>query len=189
VPTDLLKQLAVEREEAVAADVVAIATSAGALGPEAAKLRDLLQRAREEVRHDPAAPIRFRPRVDALISQSYLDKTSEIVDLARELIRIPSVTNCAEERLDEVHRAGTLIFDYLRDAGLETIYYDQTKYPALVAGFPGQLQAPVMLSGHFDVVQPEPDDSQFEPRLEGDYLWGRGSADMKTVVATNLVWF
>jgi succinyl-diaminopimelate desuccinylase len=45
-----------------------------------------------------------------------------------------------------------------------------------------------MLSGHFDVVAPEPDDSQFEPRLEGDYLWGRGAADMKTVAATFLVW-
>jgi succinyl-diaminopimelate desuccinylase len=45
-----------------------------------------------------------------------------------------------------------------------------------------------MLSGHFDVVAPEPDDSQFEPRVEGDYLWGRGAADMKTVVATYLVW-
>jgi succinyl-diaminopimelate desuccinylase len=44
------------------------------------------------------------------------------------------------------------------------------------------------LSGHFDVVEPEPDDSQFTPRIEGDYLWGRGAADMKTVVATYLVW-
>src|SRR5579859_187605 len=189
VPPELLKQMAVEREQAVAADVMAIASGAGALGAEANKLRDLLQRARDEVRHDPAAPIRFRPHAASLVSQRYPDKTSEILELARELIRIPSVTNCAEERLDEVHRAGTLIFDYLRDAGLETIYYDQTKYPALVAGFPGQLLAPVMLSGHFDVVQPEPDDTQFEPRLEGDYLWGRGAADMKTVVASNLVWF
>ena len=38
------------------------------------------------------------------------------------------------------------------------------------------------------MVEPEPDDSQFSPRIEGDYLWGRGAADMKTVVATNLVW-
>jgi succinyl-diaminopimelate desuccinylase len=50
------------------------------------------------------------------------------------------------------------------------------------------MEAPVMLCGHFDVVEPDSDDSQFVPRLEGDYLWGRGAADMKTVVATYLVW-
>jgi succinyl-diaminopimelate desuccinylase len=40
------------------------------------------------------------------------------------------------------------------------------------------------------VVPPEPllGDSQFEPRVEGDYLWGRGAADMKTVVATYMAW-
>ncbi len=45
-----------------------------------------------------------------------------------------------------------------------------------------------MLSGHFDVVRPEPDDCQFRPRIDGDYLWGRGAADMKTVVASDMLW-
>lgn len=188
VPPELLKTLALEREALVKREVEQVAASFAALGAEAGKLRDLLQRARDEVRHDPAAPIRFRPRHEALIAPHYADKTSEIVDLARQLIRIPSITNCADERLDEVHRAGTLVFDYLREAGLDVKYYDQAQYPAVVASFPGQLTAPVMLSGHFDVVKPEPDDSQFKPKLEGDYLWGRGSADMKTVVATYMVW-
>ena len=49
-------------------------------------------------------------------------------------------------------------------------------------------KSPILLTGHFDVVEPEPDDSQFTPRIEGDYLWGRGAADMKTVVATYMVW-
>ena len=53
---------------------------------------------------------------------------------------------------------------------------------------PGALLAPVTLGGHFDVVEPDPNDTQFEPRIEGDYLWGRGAADMKTVVASYLVW-
>lgn len=46
----------------------------------------------------------------------------------------------------------------------------------------------ILLSGHFDVVEPDPDEGQFIPRIEGDYLYGRGAADMKTVVATYLVW-
>jgi len=61
-------------------------------------------------------------------------------------------------------------------------------YPALLATFPASDPARVTLCGHFDVVRPEPDDSQFEPRIQGDYLWGRGAADMKTVVASYIVW-
>jgi succinyl-diaminopimelate desuccinylase len=45
-----------------------------------------------------------------------------------------------------------------------------------------------MLSGHFDVVEPSPDDTQLNPVIDGDYLWGRGAGDMKTVVATYLTW-
>ncbi|MFQ5614933.1 MAG: M20 family metallopeptidase [Anaerolineales bacterium] len=116
------------------------------------------------------------------------DKTHEILTLAQQLIRIPSITVGDEERLGEVRRAANLINDYLEKAGLEVRHFDQGKYPALLFGFRGQLLAPVMLSGHFDVVAPEPDDSQFNPRIEGDYLWGRGAADMKVVVATYLVW-
>ncbi len=112
----------------------------------------------------------------------------EILDLSIALTRIPSVTVGAEERLEEVHRAATLIIETMQKWGLEVRAFDQGPYPAILIGFPGALYAPVMLSGHFDVVAPEPDDSQFEPRIEGDYLWGRGAADMKTVVATFMVW-
>ena len=150
----------------------------------------------------PTLPVRFRPATGMVIDTSYPDKTAEIVDLAQHLIRIPSVTACPNERLDEVHRAGTFVDDYLRGHGLETRYFDG-KYPAVFATFPhptpslpilpnlgegSGVRADILLSGHFDVVEPEPDDSQFTPRIEGDYLYGRGAADMKTVVATYLVW-
>ena len=188
VPVELLRALAEERQDQVHKDVETIAGIYPALGGEAAKLGEFLQRARDDVRLDPQAPIRFRPRPEGLIELVYPDKTSEIVALAQQLIQIPSVTASPDERLDEVRRAGTFIFDYLRNYGVGVRYYNQSKYPAILAGFPDNMQAPVMLSGHFDVVAPEPDDSQFEPRIEGDYLLGRGAADMKTVVATYLVW-
>ena len=123
-----------------------------------------------------------------MTEKSYPDKTSEILDLAQQLIRIPSVTASPNERLDEVHRAGSLIDDYLKNAGLDVKFFDG-KYPAVYAKFPNAIKNdPILLTGHFDVVEPEPDDSQFTPRIEGDYLHGRGAADMKTVVATYLVW-
>jgi succinyl-diaminopimelate desuccinylase len=194
-PVELLKSLAEERIAQVIQDVEAIARSEfGAetdvpFDEDAYRLDEYLQHARDDARHDPQAPIRFHSGALPLIEEAFVDKTSEILALAQALIRIPSVTACPNERLDEVRRVATFIFDYARSYGLGVRYYDQEKYPALLIGFPGKMQAPVMLSGHFDVVAPEPDEGQFEPRLEGDYLWGRGAADMKTVVATYLTWF
>ena len=188
VPLELLLKMAEDRQAAVQRDVEMIAETYQSLPGDATRLGEFLQRARDDVHPDPNAPVRFRPRPEALVEIAYPDKTSEILGLAEQLIRIPSVTACPEERLDEVRRAATFIYDYVRDRGLEVRYFDRDKYPALLIGFPGEIYAPVMLSGHFDVVPPEPDDHQFEPHLDGDYLWGRGAADMKTVVATYLVW-
>ncbi|RME06504.1 MAG: M20/M25/M40 family metallo-hydrolase, partial [Anaerolineae bacterium] len=187
VPVEVLRQLAEAREAEVAAVMDDLAARADLLSQEGNKLGVLLQLARHDARHDPDAPIRFRPR-EEIREVNYPNKTAEIVDLASRLIRIPSVTVGEAVRLDDVQRAATLIYDYLRNHGLEVRYFNHARYPAILAGFPGGLLAPVMLCGHFDVVAPEPDDSQFEPRLEGDYLWGRGAADMKTVVATYMVW-
>ncbi len=114
--------------------------------------------------------------------------TREVLGLAQDLIRIPSVSTLPAPRFDEVHRAGRLLQTYLAQNGLVTHWLDQGRTPALFAFFPGQEAPHVLWLGHFDVVNPEPDDRQFEPRIEGDYLWGRGAADMKTVVATLAVW-
>jgi succinyl-diaminopimelate desuccinylase len=191
VPLSVLKELFFEREAQVKADAERIAADYGSLGSDASKINEYLQRGRDAARQTQNSPIQFRPRTQAVIEISYPNKTAEILDLAQQLIRIPSVTASPNERLDEVHRAGSLIDDYLRTAGLEVKYFDG-KYPAVFAKFPkskveGQ-RSPILLTGHFDVVEPEPDDSQFNPHIEGDYLHGRGAADMKTVVATYLVW-
>ena len=190
MPIEIIKGLAEKREEEVSRDVERIAAELVGPGEDSAKWQELLGRARDEVRREPGAPIRFQPPSGAWLEVSYPNKTAEIVDLANQLIRIPSVTNAppGQQRFDEVNRAATLIYDYLRQAGLEVRVLDKGKFPAVLASFPGKGDAPIMLSGHFDVVEPDPDDTQFESRIDGDYLWGRGAADMKTVVATYLVW-
>lgn len=195
-----LRRLAEEREAAVRADVEALLgrLAAGEFSPpgDRAKLSEIWQRARQETWMEPQAPVRFQepaaraeaPAGEIVIGSGTADKTAEILALAQALIRIPSVTACPEERLDEVRHAAALIYDTLAGHGLQARLFNHGKYPAVLASFPGQSEAAVMLSGHFDVVAPEPDDRQFIPRVEGDYLWGRGAADMKTVVATYLIW-
>jgi acetylornithine deacetylase/succinyl-diaminopimelate desuccinylase-like protein/gamma-glutamyl:cysteine ligase YbdK (ATP-grasp superfamily) len=190
VPVDLLREWAEKREAEVERDVERIAGELVCTGEDSTKWQELLGGARDEARREPGAPIRFQAPLGAWLGVSFPNKTAEIIDLAKQLIRIPSVTNAppGHERLDEVHRAATLIYDYLRQAELEVRIFDKGRYPAVLASFPGQGEAPVMLCGHFDVVAADPDESQFDPTLDGDYLRGRGAADMKTVVATYLVW-
>ena len=185
VPFEFMTALAEERKAQVCRDLEQIVRDLPKSGPDAARLTEALGHAREETRRDPLLPIAFRPAVEASPVSS--DKTAEVVALAQALIRIPSVTTGPDERLDEVRRAAAFVFDDLHQGGLLVRYFDG-KYPAVLAGFPQEKAGGVLLSGHFDVVPPEPDDGQFEPRVEGDYLWGRGAADMKTVVATNMVW-
>ncbi len=212
VPVSVLKEFFYEHEAEIKADIERIASDYGSLGTDASKINEFLQRGRDSARADSGqrplsssllgdgprpspAPIQFRPRTQAVIEISYPNKTAEILDLAQQLIRIPSVTASPNERLDEVHRAGSLVDDYLKSAGLEVKYFDG-KYPAVYSRFPspsgrggrGEGENVILLTGHFDVVEPEPDDTQFTPHIEGDYLHGRGAADMKTVVATYLVW-
>ena len=188
VPPELLVELAEARKARVRDDVETITAHLADLGAEESKLQDFVEHARDEVHLDPQAPVRFQPRPEALVDLDYPDKASEVVALSQRLVRIPSVTACPEERITEVHRAATFVHDYLRNHGVPTLTFDQGPFPAVLAHFPGGEKAPAMLCGHFDVVEPEPDDSQFEPKIEGDYLWGRGTADMKTVVSTYLVW-
>jgi succinyl-diaminopimelate desuccinylase len=190
VPLPALCDLAEAREREVARDIEQIAAALPALGREADGLRDVWDRARDLAHHQPGAPIRFRPAPGSAVEIRSPDKTSEIVDLARALIRIPSVSGAPPDRQrpEAIHRAATFLVDTLQTAGLDVRSFEAGRYPSILARFPGAPRPPILLSGHFDVVEPDPDDTQFEPRLDGDYLWGRGSADMKTVVATYVVW-
>src|SRR5262245_8308177 len=166
VPMTVLKELFYEHEAQVKADVERIASNYASLGTDSSKIAEFLQRGRDAARQTQNTPIQFRPRTQAVIEVSYLDKTSEILDLAQQLIRIPSVTASPNERLDEVHRAGSLIDDYLKNAGLEVKYFDG-KYPAVFAFFPSphgrgqgegnsltptplsQGEGQILLTGHF----------------------------------------
>ncbi len=187
IPPDIFKEVVSGFEKMIAEEIEVIASGIALWEEDSETLGDVLYKLRSHTHKDRQAPIRFNPQQENLVNIEYPDKTSEIVDLSSRLMRIPSVTACPDERLDEVHRAGVFIYDYLQSHGLNVRFFDQEKYPSMLVTFPDQEEAPVMLSGHFDVVEPA-DESQFKPKVEGDYIWGRGAGDMKTVVATYMVW-
>lgn len=116
------------------------------------------------------------------------EKTNEILALAEKMIQIPSVSIGDDVRYTGIFLMRDFIEEFMVRAGCQVRHFNQGKFPAILIGFPDSFLTPVMLSGHFDVVAPEPDDRQFEPIRNGDYLWGRGSADMKTVLATFMIW-
>lgn len=188
VPQGLLKEWLGARARVLEGDLQRALSMQGRLGDEAAKLGQLLLAFEGQSESDPAMPLRLThaPHAPEVIPAD--DPVAETLALSQALCRIPSVTNCPRERLDEVWRCARVICGFLKDAGAQVRLFEGGKYPSVMAGFPGALLAPVTLGGHFDVVEPDPNDTQFEPRVEGDYLWARGAADMKTVVATDLVW-
>jgi succinyl-diaminopimelate desuccinylase len=188
VPASALVEWIESRRRRIADEVQEIANSPATFGKEWPKLAPLVSGLHTMGETRPSMPVRLQRAPSPLQIEGVGERTSDVLALAAELVGIPSVTNCAEERLDEVLACARFVADELTAGGLDVRFFGGERYPAVLATFPNQNPATVTLCGHFDVVQPEPDDSQFEPRVQGDYLWGRGAADMKTVVASYMVW-
>jgi succinyl-diaminopimelate desuccinylase len=112
----------------------------------------------------------------AQLSSRLRSRLSEptMLDLAKRLIAIPSENppgnhyeDCARLLLAELDRLG---FDNIRREG------------ACVLASAGTGSRTLYFSGHYDVVPAQSRD-QFQPRVEGTNLFGRGSSDMKSGLA------
>src|SRR5262245_6663447 len=100
------------------------------------------------------------------------DRLSEAAMLAltQRLVAIPSENPpgnhyeaCARTLLEELDKLG---FENVKREG------------ACVVGAAGSGSRILYFSGHYDVVPAQRSD-QFQPRVEGENLFGRGSSDMK----------
>src|SRR5664279_3015760 len=86
---------------------------------------------------------------------------------------------------DGVLEAGGFVKGWLEARGIEAVEQEVRGLPVLMAEV-GPAQAPtVVLHGHLDVVPAHAD--QFEPRIDGDRLYGRGAYDMKGALAAMLL--
>ncbi len=188
VPAELVATWFENRRARVADEARSIAGASTEMRNEWSKLAPLVTGLRTMASDRPEMPVSLGAVDTDLTIENVDERTADVLRLAADLVRIPSVTNCPDERVHEVFSCAGFVANFLTRGGLDVRLYDRGRYPAVLASFRGAPPAKVMLSGHFDVVRPEPDDCQFQPRIEGDYLWGRGAADMKTVVASDMLW-
>jgi succinyl-diaminopimelate desuccinylase len=93
--------------------------------------------------------------------------------LAERLVRYDT------SRPEELRAAAGFVRGWLESRDIEVIEHDHNGLPVLVAevGAPAGAGPCVVLHGHLDVVPGRPE--QFEPRVEGDRMIGRGAYDMK----------
>jgi succinyl-diaminopimelate desuccinylase len=100
--------------------------------------------------------------------------------LAQRLIRYDT------SRPEELVAAAGFVKGWLESRGIEVRDFEHRGLPVLVAevGTPAEGVPCVVLHGHLDVVPGHPE--QFEPRIEGDRLIGRGAYDMKGGLAAML---
>jgi acetylornithine deacetylase/succinyl-diaminopimelate desuccinylase-like protein len=126
----------------------------------------------------------LRDRLDGLLERSLSDLES--------LVRIPSIAFAGYER-STLERSAEAVAALLRDAGLPEVRITRVGEgaPAVIARRPAAAGKPtVLLYAHHD-VQPTGDpaawtSAPFEPRREGDRLFGRGAADDKAGVMAHV---
>lgn len=114
---------------------------------------------------------------------SYLPE-SEVVQICRDLIRIDT-SNFGDDSGPGERLAAEYVAASLAEVGIEsTIYESQTRRASVVAQWGNRTSSRpgLLIHGHLDVVPAERADWQVDPfagEIVDDYLFGRGSVDMK----------
>ena len=105
--------------------------------------------------------------------------TDELLALAQRLIRFETTDP------DGISEAAGFVQGWLGARGIQASADEVRGLPVVMAEV-GPAEAPtVVLHGHIDVVPAHA--GQFEPRVEGDRLYGRGAYDMKGAVAAMML--
>ena len=123
--------------------------------------------------------------MDSIYSRLTPNRAAEIT---RDLVRIPSVNPPGAEREFAEYLAAKM-----QKLGMKVELFDVTPgRPNVVGSLPGANSNPsLMFNGHLDVVPPGDSSSwsfePFEGVIEGERVYGRGSADMKGGIAAMLM--
>jgi acetylornithine deacetylase/succinyl-diaminopimelate desuccinylase-like protein len=132
---------------------------------------------------DPA-----RTRRGGTVADPAPSAQDEVVDLARDLIRIDS-SNYGDSSGPGEREAAEYVAGKLADVGLEpTVLESEPKRTSVVARWEGEdsSRPALLIHGHLDVVPAQKSDWTHDPfagEVADDCLWGRGAVDMKDMDA------
>lgn len=115
-----------------------------------------------------------RPKTKTALLEAIRGYHDAMVDFTRQLIAIPTENppgTCYAQ-------ARQLILGQLKELG----FADTHLIGECILSFVGTGKRTLYFSGHYDVV-PAQSAAQFEPRIKGENLIGRGSSDMKSGLA------
>lgn len=112
-----------------------------------------------------------------------MENATNLINLTKELIRIPST----HSRPEEIQTCSSWIQTWLNQKNIHYRLLEHNNIPSLLV-LPSDSYAPVLLLSHFDVVEAE-DTALFQPREHNGNLYGRGAIDDKYGVALSLTLF
>ena len=110
---------------------------------------------------------------------------SDFLSTLETFLRIPSVSTDVD-KIPAIRDAAKWLTVRLKDLGCENIQiYETPKHPVVYGEWlhAGASKPTVLVYGHYDVQPADPLDlwktGPFEPEVRGNYLYARGSSDMK----------
>ena len=123
----------------------------------------------------------------------YAQKNKDVfLNSFREFLEIPSISADAKYK-DDIQKAAQWLANYLKEIGINKIKIFKTKMHPIVYGeylVAGPNFPTILIYGHYDVQPPDPlnewHTKPFKPTIKGDYLFARGSSDMKGQIMVSL---
>ncbi len=113
---------------------------------------------------------------------------SELTQLIARLVSIDSVNPSLVNGGAGESEAAAFVADWGRDAGLEADVLGDPLRPSVVLRARGSGGGrSLLLCGHLDTVGVEGMADPYVPRIDGDWLYGRGSYDMKAGLAAGMI--
>ena len=109
----------------------------------------------------------------------------------KEIIKIPSISTDVEHK-PQIEQAAAWLAEKLRALGMTNVQIMPTdQFPVVYGEWIKKADAPtVLVYGHYDVQPVDPielwETPPFEATVRGDYMYGRGTSDMKGQVIASL---